>query len=86
MDAKHKLIAAADVTNEGNDYQQLASMALAAKANLELKQAEVVADAGYYNAGEVSRCLEHGITPYIPKADTSANTKLGLYGQKPVSV
>jgi transposase len=81
VDAKHKLIAAADVTNEGTDYQQLANVALAAKANLELKQTEVVADAGYYNASEVSRCVEHGITPFIPKSDTSANTKLGLYGK-----
>jgi transposase/IS5 family transposase len=81
VDAKHKLIAADDVTNAGTDYQQLANVALAAKANLELTQTEVVADAGYYNASEVSRCLEHGITPYIPKADTSANTKLGLYGK-----
>ena len=81
VDAKHKLIAAEDVTNAGNDFQQLANVALAAKANLELKQTEVVADAGYYNAGEVSRCMERGITPYIPKADTSANTKLGLYGK-----
>src|SRR5208283_1259673 len=47
VDAKHKLIAAADVTNEGTDYQQLASMALAAKSNLELTRTEVVADAGY---------------------------------------
>ena len=81
VDAKHKLIAAADVTNEGADYQQLANVALEAKANLELIQAEVVADAGYYNAAEVSRCIEHGITPFIPKSDTSANTKLGLYGK-----
>ncbi len=55
MDAKHKLIAAADVTNEVNDLQQLASVALAAKNNLELKQTEVVADAGYYNASEVNQ-------------------------------
>jgi transposase len=81
VDAKHKLIAADDVTNEVNDLQQLANVALEAKANLELTQAEVVADAGYYNASEVSRCLEQGLTPYIPKADTSANTKLGLYGK-----
>jgi len=81
VDARHKLIAADDVTNEGTDYQQLANVALEAKANLEIKQAEVVADAGYYNASEVSRCAEHGITTYIPKADTSANTKLGLYGK-----
>ena len=81
VDAKHKLIAAADVTNEVNDYQQLAHVALEAKANLEFKQAEVLADAGYYNASEVSRCVEQHIQPLIPKADTSANTARGLYGK-----
>jgi transposase len=81
VDAKHKLIAADDVTNEVTDFKQLANVAIAAKANLELKQAEVVADAGYYNAAEVSRCAEQGITPFIPKADTSANTARGLYGK-----
>ncbi len=81
VDGKHKLIAAADVTNEGTDYQQLANVALEAKANLELNKTEVVADAGYYNASEVDRCVEQQITPFIPKSDTSANTKLGLYGK-----
>jgi transposase len=81
VDAKHKLIAAEDVTNKVTDYQQLANVALTAKANLELKQAEVVADAGYYNAAEVDRCVEQGLTPYIPKADTSANSARGLYGK-----
>ncbi len=86
VDAKHKLIAADDVTNEVTDLHQLAEVALEAKANLELKQAEVVADAGYYNAAEVSRCVERGITPYIPKADTSANTARGLYGKSQFSM
>jgi transposase len=81
VDAKHKLIAAADVTNEVNDYQQLADVALAAKANLAVKQTDVVADKGYYNAAEVSRCVAAGLTPFIPKADTSANTKRGLFGK-----
>jgi hypothetical protein len=81
VDAKHKLIAAADVTHEVNDFKQLAKVALEAKANLELTHTEVVADAGYYNAAEVSRCTEHGLTPYVPKADTSANTARGLYGK-----
>jgi len=57
-------------------------VALEAKTNLELKQAEVVADAGYYNAAEVSRCVEAGLTPLIPKADTSANTAPGSYMAK----
>ena len=60
---------------------QLANVALAAKASLDFNQAEVVADKGYYNASEVSLCVDQGITPLIPKADTSANTKLGLYGK-----
>lgn len=81
VDAKHKLIAADDVTNDVTDYHQLADVALEAKANLELKQTEVVADKGYYNAGEVSRCVDQGITPLIPKADTSANSKQGLFGK-----
>ena len=82
VDARHKLIAADDVTNEVNDLKQLANIALEAKANLALNQAEVVADAGYYNAAEVSRCVEQNITPYIPKSDTSANTARGLYGKR----
>jgi transposase len=81
VDAKNKLIAAADVTNEVTDLNELATVALEAKANLEFKQTEVVADKGYYNAGEVSRCVEANIQPLIPKADTSANTARGLYGK-----
>jgi transposase len=81
VDAKHKLIAADDVTSEVTDLRQLADVAPEAKANLELTKTEVVADAGYYNAAEVSRCVERGITPYIPKSDTSANTARGLYGK-----
>jgi transposase len=81
VDAKHKLIAADEVTNEVTDLKQLANVALEAKTNLEVKQTEVVADAGYYNAAEVSRCAEQGIQAYVPKADTSANTARGLYGK-----
>jgi hypothetical protein len=81
VDSKHKLIAADDVTNDVNDYRQLANVALEAKANLQLQQTEVLADKGYYNATEVSRCVEAAITPFIPKADTSANTRQGLYGK-----
>jgi transposase len=81
VDAKHKLIAADDVTNDVNDLHQLADVALDAKANLEIQQAEILADTGYYNTSEVGRCLDHGLTPFIPKSDTSANTARGLYGK-----
>jgi transposase len=81
VDAQHKLIAASEVTNEVNDLRQLADVALAAKENLALHQTAVVADKGYYRAAEVSRCVDRGITPFIPKTDTSANAKQGLYGK-----
>jgi transposase len=81
VDAKHKLIAAADVTNEGTDISQLANVALEAKQNLDLTQADIVADAGYYNASEVRRCVAAGLTPHIPKVDPSANTARGLFGK-----
>ena len=81
VDARHKLSAAADVTNDLTDVNQLANVALAAKANLALRQAEVVADKGYYNASEVRRCVDAGVTPLIPKTDPSTNTKQGLFGK-----
>jgi len=81
VDDKSKLIAAADVTNEETDVRQLANVARQAKENLSVDQLEVVADKGYYNNSEVSRCVEQNITPYIAKPDTSANTQQGLFGK-----
>jgi transposase len=81
VDAKHKLIVAHDVVNEANDLQQLSTMAKDAKEILGVKEMNVVADKGYYSNVEVQRCVENGITPFMEKADTSANTKLGLYGK-----
>jgi hypothetical protein len=81
VDARHKLIVEHEVTNDVNDYQQLSSMAIAAKETLGVEKIEVVADKGYYSNSEVEQCVEKGITPYLEKADTSANTKLGLYGK-----
>lgn len=52
-----------------------------ARENLGAAHLEVVADRGYYNNTEVRACLEANITPYIAKADTSANRKLGLFGK-----
>jgi hypothetical protein len=82
VDAKHKLIVADDVTHDVTDYQQLHSMAIQAKETLAAEQLEAVADRGYYNNADVSLCVEKGITPYISKADTSANSALGLYAKK----
>ncbi len=86
VDAKHKLIAADDVTNQVTDYQQLANVALTAKANLELKQAEVVADAGYYNAAEVNRCVEAGHHALRAQGGHQREHGAGIVWQEPVQV
>src|SRR6185437_2897581 len=67
------------VTSRAKDDTR--DVALEAKAALDLKTSEVVADKGYYNAAEVSRCVDRGITPFIARADTSANTAQGLFGK-----
>ena len=37
---------------------------------------------GYYHGDEIKACEEAGITPYIAKANTSANTAVGLFGKE----
>jgi transposase len=37
---------------------------------------------GYYDGAEVKKCEAQGITVYISKPLTSANTKLGLFGKE----
>ena len=84
VDAKNKLIAAEDVTNEVNDCQQLVGMAQAAKTNLELKQTEVVADKGYYNAAEISLCVEQGDHSLHSQSRYQRQHEAGIIRQEPV--
>jgi len=81
VDAQHKLIVAADVTNEETDLRQLSGLARQTKETLGVEKLDVVADTGYCSTSEVVTCQAHGITPYVPQADTSANTAQGLYGK-----
>jgi hypothetical protein len=82
VDEKHKLIVAHDVTNAVTDRDQLASMAETAKATVGAETLTVVADMGYYHGAEVKKCEAQGIVVYVAKANTSANTKLGLFGKE----
>jgi transposase len=82
VDDKYKLIVAHDVTNAVTDRDQLASMAETAKATVGAETLTVVADMGYYHGAEVKKCEAQGIVAYVAKANTSANTKLGLFGKE----
>jgi len=75
VDNKHKLICAHEVTNDGNDSQQLAPMALKAKEALGVDRLKANADAGYENAPQLKECLDNGITPYVPLADKNAQVR-----------
>lgn len=81
VDSKHKLILDHEVTNEVTDRSLLSQMSERAKEALGVEELDVLADMGYYDGQQVKDCTEAGITPYIPKADTSANRKLGLFAK-----
>lgn len=70
VDAKHKLIAAFDLTNEGNDQQQLHPMAVKGKDAVGASEVTVVADTGYSNGEHGARCEQDGITAIVPRAET----------------
>ena len=66
VDAKHKLIVASEVVNDGNDTGQLYEMAKAAKEALGVETLEALADAGYYNGAALKNCEDGGIVAYVP--------------------
>lgn len=82
VDAKHSLIVATEVTNSTSDSGALGNMALRAQEALGAQHLSVVADKGYYNGKEVLLCETIGVTAYVAKPLTSANTAQGLYGKE----
>jgi transposase len=82
VDTTHHLIVAHEVTNIGHDRTQLANMAQQAKAVIETEELEVVADRGYFKGEEILACDEAGITPYLPKPQTSGSLSKGLFSKR----
>jgi transposase len=70
VDAKHKLIVAFDLTNEGNDYWQLYPMAAQAKDAVGADEVTAVADTGYSNGEHGAFCEQAGITAVVPRPET----------------
>jgi transposase len=66
VDAQHGLIVHHEVTNAGNDTNQLEPTAKAAQEALGGGALKVVADAGYSSAAQFVACEEAAITPYVP--------------------
>jgi len=75
VDAKHKLIADFKITQKPNDLGELDNMAIRTKKLFGNKTFEVLADKGYYQAKDLKKCAENGITVYITKQTYANGTK-----------
>jgi transposase len=81
VDAKHHLLVTTAVIQTGADQGQLADVVRAAKTELEIQQAEVVADGGYYKSEDIKTCQELGMEPHLPAVENSPSERAGLYGK-----
>ena len=79
VEAKHKLIVAGEVVNDGNDTNQLHAMAAAAKDALGVETLQAAADIGYYNGSTLQACEADGIVAYVPEAEK--NSRLAKQGR-----
>jgi hypothetical protein len=82
VDTRHHLIVAHEVTNEGHDRRQLSNMAVQSRDAMGAGQLDVLADRGYFKGPEILKCVEAGITPWVPKTMTSDNKAKGRYDKR----
>jgi transposase len=81
VDAQHHLLVTTEVTHLAADQGQLANVAQAAKAELEIEKADVVADGGYYKSEDIKTCQELGLEPHLPAVANSPSERAGLFGK-----
>ena len=82
VDTKHHLIVTHEVTNEGHDRRQLSNMAMKSKVATGAERLDALADRGYFKGPEILKCVEAGITPWVPKTMTSDNKAKGLFDKR----
>jgi hypothetical protein len=75
VDAKHKLIVAETVTQDGNDTQQLTPMIDKAQDILESTNLTVLVDSGYYEGNQIKQCEDQHIVAYVAISDKSKAIK-----------
>ena len=69
VEVRNKLIVAYDVTNDAVDHHQLAPMAQSAREALGVERLRAIADKGFFDSEQIGRCVENGITPYVPEPE-----------------
>jgi transposase len=78
VETGHHLIVAHDVVQTSSYRAPLAPMAQKAKDAFGVDKLDVVADRGYFSAGQIKDCADGDITPTLPKPQTSSNRKMVL--------
>jgi transposase len=66
VDSQHKLLVAVEVTQAGNDTQQLMPMLEQAQEVLQSEQLTGLADSGYYSGEQIKQAHEQGVELYVP--------------------
>jgi len=79
VDTKHHLIVTHEVTNEGNDKNQLFTMAKKARLSIGEANLEVLADRGYFKGEEILACEDAGISTFVPEPLTSSSKAHGRF-------
>ena len=80
VDTKHHLIVAHKVTNK-QDRGQLCSMGKQTQTALGQEAITVIADKGYYGGQDIKDTQDAGMTPLVPKGDTSGSEKKGIFNR-----
>ena len=80
VDTKHHLIVAHEVTNK-QDRGQLCRMGKQTQVALDQKAITIIADKGYYSGQDIKDTQDAGMTPLVPKGDTSGSEKKGIFNR-----
>jgi transposase/IS5 family transposase len=79
VDAKHKLIVDAEVTNQVVDMGLLQATAEPARKILEVDRIDIVADAGYFRTEDIAACEKAGLTPHVPRPQRGSSASRGFF-------
>ena len=82
VDAKHHMIVTHEVTNDGTDRTQLASMGKQTQEAIGTEKLTALADRGYYKGEEILACERAGINALVPKSHTSNNLARGQFDKR----
>lgn len=83
VDGQHRLIAASDVTQDGNDTQQLVPMLEKAQEVLHSERLVGLADVGFFSGEQIRLAEEKGLEVYVPAPKKSeAAAKEGRFSRE----